>query len=184
MSTPMPAYDPALPDTNYGFSYEYGVDIFIPDETDGKWQPIRRITAVDPQTTPRTTEAATYDDRGSANAPKIGEDWTLGFQVQVQRTPVTGLYLPEVEQLMTLAGPEAVGNQAFGRFRWYDKPVDGAPNPDDAYEGEGTVQINRGQTGNDGVGSWTVSATGRGRRTRIENPFTGWADAPDEEPAG
>ena len=49
-STPLPPYDPALPETNFGFSYEYGVDIFLPaaGEEEAKWQPIRRITAVDP----------------------------------------------------------------------------------------------------------------------------------------
>src|SRR5699024_1429386 len=93
--TPLPPYDPALPETNFGFSYEYGVDIFLPAVAEGEptWQPIRRITAVDPTAPPITTEAATYDDKGSPNAPKIGESWTLNFQVQVQRHPVSGLYL-------------------------------------------------------------------------------------------
>ena len=182
--TPLPPYDPALPETNFGFSYEYGVDIFLPAscEEEAKWQPIRRITAVDPSAPPITTEAATYDDKGSPNAPKIGESWALNFQVQVQRHPVTGLYLPEVERMMDLADPEAVGNLAIGEFRWYDKPRAGEPNPDDAYSGRGTLQISRGQTGNDGVGQWTVSITGLGARTRITNPFTSWVGAEPSDP--
>lgn len=178
MTETMPAYDPALPNSDMGFSYEYGVDVFLPaagDVLEAVWQPVRRVTAVDPQAPPVTTEAATYDDKGSPNAPKIGESWTLGFQVQVQRLATSGLYLPEVEHLMNLAAPDAVGSKAVGTFRWYDKPRAGAPNPDDAYEGDGTVQISRGQTGNDGVGSWQVQITGQGPRRRIDNPFTGWA---------
>lgn len=177
--TPLPPYDPALPDTNLGYSYEYGVDIQLDavGDDDAKFQPFRRVTGVDPQAPPITTEAATYDDKGSPNAPKIGESWTLNFQVQVQRHPKTGLYLPEVEALMDLADPDAVGNKAIGTFRWYDKPRDGEPNPDDAYQGLGTVQISRGQTGNDGVGQWTVAITGLGPRTRIQNPFTSWVGA-------
>lgn len=180
-STPLPPYDPALPDTNFGYSYEYGVDCLLPSVDDGvtpaEWQPFRRVTGVDPTAPPITTEAATYDDKGSPNAPKIGESWALNFQVQVQRHPVSGLYLPEVEYLMDLAAPDAVGNAAIGDFRWYDKPRAGEPNPDDAYQGRGTVQISRGQTGNDGVGQWTVAITGLGPRTRITNPFTSWVGA-------
>lgn len=167
----MNTYDPSIEDSQYGFSYEYGVDI----EIAGAWQAIRRITGVDPQVTPVTVEAATYDDLGSPNSPKIGENWTLGFQVQQQRL-ASGSFTEEVEALLALAEPDAVGELAFGRFRWYDKPADGTPNPDHAFEGEGTVQITRAQTGNAEIGSWTVSITGRGRRKKIANPFTGWVE--------
>lgn len=179
MSEPLPPYDPTLDQSALGFSYEYGVDVLLPQaaELPAKWQPIRRITAVDPQAPPITTEAGTYDDKGSPNAPKIGESWTLGFQIQVQRLLSSGLYLPEVEYLMDLADPESVGQAAAGQFRWYDKPRAGEPNPDDAYQGIGTLQISRGATGNDGVGSWTVSITGLGPRTRITNPFTSWVQS-------
>ena len=45
-STPLPPYDPALPETNFGFSYEYGVDILLPaaGEEEAKWQPDRKST--------------------------------------------------------------------------------------------------------------------------------------------
>lgn len=175
----MVTYDPTITDSQYGFSYEYGVDI----EIAGQWQPIRRITAVDPQVQPVTQDAATYDDKGSPNAPKIGESWTLGFQVQQQRLP-DGKFTEEVEALLALTEPDAVGELAAGKFRWYDKPAEGTPNPDHAFEGVGTVQVNRAQTGNDQIGSWAVSITGRGRRTKITNPFTGWAPATPEVPAG
>ncbi|HLS15008.1 MAG TPA: hypothetical protein VK095_10905 [Beutenbergiaceae bacterium] len=155
-------------DTEFGFSYEYGVDI-----QDGEdWLPIRFISAVDPQTTPVTQDAATYDDLGSPNQAKLSESWTLGFTIQQHRT-AEGTFLPEVEALLALAKPDAVGNRATGTFRWYDKPATGDPHPEEAYEGDGTVQINRQNTGNDQIGGWSVTITGQGRRRQIDNPMLG-----------
>lgn len=160
----------AVEATEFGFSYEYGVDVNLGSKETPDWQPIRFISAVDPQATPVTKDAQTYDDKGAPNEVRTSESWTLGFTIQQHRTD-DGSYLPEVEALLALAAPDAVGNAATGQFRWYDKPAEGAPNPDDAFEGDATVQINRGQTGNDDIGGWSVTLTGRGRRRQIENPL-------------
>lgn len=159
-------------DTDFGFSYEYGVDIRLGEPGSPEWQPIRFISAVDPQFTPVTQDAATYDDLGSTNEVKLSESWTLAFTVQQQRN-ADGSYLPEVQELLDLAGPDSVGQAATGTFRWYDKPADGTPNPADAFEGDGTVQIARQNTDNDQIGGWSVTLTGRGRRRQITNPHTG-----------
>lgn len=158
--------------TEFGFSYEYGVDINIGTSETPNWQPIRFISAVDPQVTPVTQDAATYDNLGSPNQVKLSESWTLAFTVQQQRVG-DGKFLPEVEALRALAAPDAVGEGATGHFRWYDKPAQGTPNPDEAYEGDATVQFNRQNTGNDQIGGWSVTLTGRGKRRQIENPHTG-----------
>lgn len=158
--------------TEFGFSYEYAVDINLGTAESPNWQQIRFISAVDPQVTPVTQDAATYDDLGSPNAVKLSESWTLGFSVQVQRQS-SGGFLPEVEKLLALAGPDSVGNQATGHFRWYDDPATGIPSDNDAFEGRGTVQVSRGQTGNDQIGAWSVTITGQGRRTSITNPLNG-----------
>ena len=160
--------------TEFGFSYEYGVDIQLmvagtpPVPT---WQPIRFISAVDPQVSPISQDAATYDDLGSPNAVKLSESWTLSFTIQQHRL-TDGSFLPEVEALLALTKPDAVGNLATGTFRWYDKPASGTAHADEAYEGDGTVQMNRQQTGNDQIGGWSVTITGRGRRRQITNPET------------
>lgn len=164
MSTP-------APETEFGFSYEYGLDIY--DATSEAWLPFRFPTGINPQVTPVTTDAATYDDLGSPNEAKLSESWTADATVQQHRL-ADGSYLPEVEVLLALTKPDAVGNAAVGRFRWYDKPAAGPANPDDAYEGLATVTVNRGNTDNQGVGSWTVTLTGKGRRIQIENPWEGW----------
>lgn len=162
----------STPATEFGFSYEYAVDVDISTNDTPDWQQVRFISAVDPQVTPVTQDAATYDDKGSPNAVKLSESWTLGFTVQVHRQS-SGAFLPEVEKLLALAGPDSVGNEATGRFRWYDDPADSSatPSDNDAFEGRGTVQVNRGQTGNDQIGSWAVTVTGQGRRTSITNPL-------------
>lgn len=157
MSTPL---------TEFGFSYEYGVDIRTGADT---WQPIRFISAVDPQVSPITQDAATYDDLGSPNSVKLSESWTLGFNIQQHRT-ADGSFLPEVEALLALTKPNAVGRLATGTFRWYDKPATGDPHPTEAYEGDGTVSVSRAQTGNDQIGAWAVTITGQGRRRQIANP--------------
>lgn len=156
-------------DTEFGFSYEYAVDINLGTAEAPDWQPIRFISAVDPQVTSLTQDAATYDDNGAPHPVKYSESWTLGFTVQ-QHRQADGSFLPEVEGLLDLTRPDAVGNAAVGHFRWYDDPVEGTPNEDEAYEGYGTVQANRQQTGNDQIGGWTVTITGQGRRTQIANP--------------
>lgn len=154
--------------TEFGFSYEYGVDIW-----DGSnWLPIRFISAVAPSVTPVTADAATYDDKGAPNEVKLSESWSLAFTIQQHRNQ-DGSYLDEVEALLDLAAPDATGESATGKFRWYDKPAVGDPNSDDAYEGFASVQIDRGQTDNNTIGGWAVTLTGRGRRTRITNPYTG-----------
>lgn len=156
----------SVPTTEFGFSYEYAVDVKTGEDT---WQKVRFISAVDPQVTPVTQDAATYDDLGAPNMVKTSESWTLSFTVQQHRTS-TGEYLPEMEAILALVDPDAVGNAATGTFRWYDNPAAGTPNPDEAYEGDGTVQVTRAQTGNDAIGAWNVTVTGQGRRRKIANP--------------
>lgn len=160
----------STPTTELGFSYEYAVDINTGTLAAPVWTNIRFISAVDPQVTPVTQDAATYMDKGAPNMAKTSESWTLAFTVQVHRVTSDGKYLPEVEKMKALEAPTATGNAAVGNFRWYDDPALGTPNPDDAFSGVGTISIARGQTGNDGIGSWTVTVTGQGRRTQITNP--------------
>lgn len=159
----------STPTTEFGFSYEYAVDVKTGADT---FQKIRFISAVDPQVSPVTQDAATYDDLGAPNSVKTSESWTLGFTVQQHRLS-DGKHLPEMEAILALTEPDAVGNAATGTFRWYDNPASGTPNADEAFEGDGTVQVTRGQTGNDGIGQWNVTVTGQGRRRKITNPATG-----------
>lgn len=160
--------------TEYGFSYEYGVDIFIPDaDGGGEWQTIRFPTAISFSASPVSATAATYDDLGAPNEAKLSESWTGSFSVQQHRLD-DGSYLPEMEEILRMAGPDAVGKRAIGLFRWYDKPAEGKPNPADAFEGDAFVELERGETSNEGIGSWNVTLTGVGRRRPIENPWTGW----------
>lgn len=158
--------------TDFAFSYEFAVDVdTTPESVEPTYQKVRFSSAVDPQVTPVTQDAATYDDLGAPNLVKLSESWTLGFTIQAQRL-ATGKYLPEVEALLAATRPTAVGNLAARRVRWYDNPATGVANPDEAYEGQGTVTMTRQNTGNDQIGGWTVTITGQGRRSSIPNPAT------------
>lgn len=159
------------PETEFGFAYEYALDINLGTELVPNWQQIRFNSGIDPQVTTLTEDGATYDDKGSPHPVRTGESWIINTTIQQHRLS-TGDYLPEVEALKALTEPDARGSAAVGHFRWYDNPASGEPNEDDAYEGRGTVQINRGQTGNTGIGAWSVTITGQGPRTQITNPLS------------
>jgi len=166
---------PTLPaGTSLGFSYEYGVDINTGTVGSPAWQPIRRISAVAPSVTPITSDAQTYDDFGAPNDQKTSESWSLAFSVLVNRL-TSGLYSDEVEKLKAYTEPDAVGTSSIAHVRWYDKPVSGTANAGEAYEGFAYVSIERAKTGNAETGTWSVTLTGQGKRTKIANPFTGWA---------
>jgi len=158
--------------TEHVFSYEYSVDINLGTSEVPIWQQIRFISAVNPQVTAVTKDGATYDDEGAPHPVKTSESWTLDFTIQAHRTIADGSFLPEVEALLALTWPDAVGDAATGEFRWYDDPVNQNPNPDEAFQGTGTVTMTRQNTGNDDLAGWTVTITGQGRRTHIANPST------------
>lgn len=155
------------------FSYELAVDIALSGEGEETlWQQIRGISAVAPTAPGVTFDAATYDNKGAPNAVKVSEAPTLSFTVQGRRLE-SGLYRPEVEKLLELAGPDAVGEAAVGKFRYYDNPQSGTPNPNDAYEIDGTVEVTRQNTGPADVATWAITVTGKGRRRQIANPLSG-----------
>lgn len=153
--------------TQYGFSYEYGVDIY--NEGDAEWQPIRFISSVNPTVSPKEVDAATYDDNGADHPVRVGETPSLSFYVQMHRLQ-TGKFLPEVEALLKATRPNAVGSLGVVRVRYYDKPVNGLANPDEAYELTATVSAERAATGNAELGGWNFTLNGQGPRVKIPNP--------------
>lgn len=160
-----------------GKSYEYGADINIGTPGDPTWQPVRRMSGLNPQWTPATQEAQTYDDLGSENSEVTGWSWVLAFIAQVNRSVTTGLYLEEIEALLARVGrASAKGEGAVIEVRWYHKPESGAANPTDAFQGAATVGISRQQTGAEGaIEQIAFTLTGKGPAEQIANPFTGWA---------
>lgn len=160
------AASPAVTEvTQYGFSYEYGVDIWNGSE----WQPIRFISSVNPTVSPKEVDAATYDDNGADHPVRVGETPSLSFYVQMHRL-ASGKFLPEVEQLLAATRPDAVGSLGVVKVRYYDKPVKGKPNPDEAYELIATVGAERASTANSELGGWNFTLNGQGSRIKITNP--------------
>lgn len=174
---------PSVPvGTTLGKSYEYGIDIdtAYPGVTPA-WQSARRISDLQPGITPKTQDAQTYDDFGSSNADKVGEDWTLSFNVLGNRSATTGEFLPEVQAIIDTTKPSAKGEDAVLHIRYYHKPESGTPDPTDAYEGFATVAVSRANAGADGaVERLSVTLTGKGPRKEITNPFTGWPTDPED----
>ena len=153
--------------TQYGFSYEYGVDIW----NGSTWQPIRFISSVNPTVSPKEVDAATYDDNGADHPVRVGETPSLSFYVQMHRL-ATGKFLPEVETLLAATAPDAVGSLGVVKVRYYDKPVRGKPNAKEAYEIAATVSVERAATGNSELSGWNFTLNGQGARKTIVNPET------------
>ncbi len=161
--------------TILGKSFEYGIDVNLGTSSSPEWQPIRRISGFNPTPTPTTQDAQTYDDLGAQNSDVTGWSFSIAFNVQVNRSTSTGLYLPEIEALLARTKPSAKGEAAVVEVRWYHKPETGTPNPDDAGRGVATVATTRQNTGPNGeIEVLSVTLTGKGPYTEISNPFTGW----------
>lgn len=155
--------------TQYGFSYEYGVDIYNKERNE--WIPIRFISSVNPTVSPKEVDAATYDDNGADHPVRVGETPSLSFYVQMHRM-ASGKFLPEVEILLSATAPNAVGSLGVVKVRYYDKPVNGKPNARESYELTATVSAERAATGNAELGGWNFTLNGQGPRVRVTNPAT------------
>lgn len=155
--------------TQYGFSYEYGVDIY--SAVSNGWLPIRFISSVNPTVSPKEVDAATYDDNGADHPVRVGETPSLSFYVQMHRL-ANGNFLPEVETLLAATRPDAVGSLGVVKVRYYDKPVKGKPNSKEAYEMTATVSAERASTGNAELSGWNFTLNGQGARNKILNPET------------
>jgi len=174
----MPEKVPLPAGTTLGKSYEYGLDCNLNTTASPIWQPFRRISGFQPTPTPTTQDAQTYDDLGAQNNDVTGWSWLVAFNVFVNRSFSTGLYLPEIEAILARTRPSAKGEAATIECRWYHKPEAGTPNPTDAGQGIATVAYTRSNTGADGaIEQLAVTLTGKGPYTEIANPFTGWNDA-------
>lgn len=180
--------------TTLGKSFEYGLDVNLGTYAAPVWQPVRRISGFQPTPTATTQDAQTYDDLAAQNQEVTGWSFALAFNVQVNRSITTGLYLPEIEAILARTKPSAKGELAVLDVRWYHKPESGAPNPNDAGRGFAIVAYTRQNTGPNGeIEVLSVTLTGKGSYEEITNPFTGWDLTPapvitsvvgDPEPAG
>lgn len=158
-----------------GKSFEYGLDVNLATVASPSWQSVRRISSFQPTPTPTTQDAQTYDDLGAINEDVTGWSWSLVFNVQINRSTTTGLYLPEVEAFLARTRPTAKGEAAIVDVRWYHKPESGEPNPNDAFRGIATVATSRQNTGPNGeIEVLQITLTGKGPAEEISNPFTGW----------
>jgi hypothetical protein len=162
--------------TTLGKSFEYGIDLNLASFAVPSWQPVRRMSGYQPAGTPTTQDAQTYDDLGAPNADVTGWGFGHSFNVQVNRSLSSGLYLPEVEALLARTKPSAVAELATIDYRWYHKPAVGTPNPNDAGRGLATVSVSRQNTGSGGeIEVLGFTLAGKGSYEEIANPFTGWA---------
>lgn len=164
-----------------GKSHEYGVRVNVAERGAPKqFIDVRRMFGYAPTHTPTKSNAASYDDGGSAASAVDAWSFGAAFSTFVNRSRTTGEYLPEIEALRARTLPTAVDEDAEIEIQFFHKPTKGAPNLKDAGQGFVTVTYQRGQTAPDGQSeTWNWTLEGVGAYEPIENPFEGW---PDEAP--
>lgn len=145
-------------------SYELCVDINTGSAETPTWENIPDITGVNPQPAAKMVERTTYAHHGKTAQTKVGEDFTMDFQVMAIRDE-TGAFQGYLNALLALCAPENVGDAAVGHFRYYDEL--GAAY---AYEFTGTVQDTRSNTGNADPSMYSFNITSNGDRKSITNP--------------
>jgi len=168
---------PALPaGSEYGKSYEYGLDLDTSATDTPAWQAVRRMFNFVPSPAAITQSAQTYDDFGAPNEDVTGHSWSVAFSVYVSRA--AGVLPPELAALFDRTRPESKGSAATIKARWYHKPEnDEMIDTTDAFEGVATVGITRANTGPDGTNEmWNVTLTGKGPHKSITNPWAGWEE--------
>lgn len=145
-------------------SYELCLDINTGTAELPVWENIPDVTGIAPQGTPRMADAGTYAHHGQNAQSKIGEDFTIDFQVSAIRDDV-GEFQSYLVALLATAAPETRGDAAVSPFRYYDEK--GASY---AFEFSGTVQESRTNTGNADPSFFSFTVTSKGDRKTIVNP--------------
>lgn len=169
--TPLPA------GTTLGKSFEHGLDINLGTHDAPIWQPFRRISAWNPTFARVTSDVTTYDDLGDTNEDVTGRTFSAAFTAQGNRSATTGKLLRELDRVIRAS--RAKGEEAILDVRFYHKPENGTPDPDDAGRAFVTVEATRQNTGNSESEVYSITLTGKGPYEPIVNPFTGWgATAP------
>lgn len=146
-------------------SYELIFDIaIIPvGATTPVWLNVPDITALNPQFAAKLKDITTYAHKGSTAQAKIGDDFTLDFNILKIRDN-TGEFQPEWLVLKTASDSKGAANNLL--FRYYD-----ALGASDAYQGTAAIaRGNRVNTGNDDPGFDSFAFTGVGQVLPIVNP--------------
>ncbi len=163
--------------TTLGKSYEHGLDVNLGTFDNPDWQPFRRISGWAPTFARVTSDVTTYDDLGDTNEDVTGRTFSAAFTAQGNRSAVTGKLLRELDRVVRAS--RAKGEEAILDVRFYHKPENGTPDPDDAGRAFVTVEATRQNTGNSESEVYSITLSGKGPYEPITNPFTGWgATAP------
>lgn len=146
-------------------SYELIFDINTGTTLAPVWLNVPDITALNPQFSAKMKDIATYAHKGASAQKKVGNDFTLDFNILKVRDD-TGEFQPEWLALKTASDADGEANNIG--FRYYD-----ALGASDAYQGRAAVSRgNRPNTGNDEPGFDSFVLTGVGGVLPIVNPVT------------
>lgn len=146
-------------------SYEYIFDLAArpTGSAEPNWVNVPDITALNPAFAAKLKDITTYAHKGSTAQAKVGDDFTLDFNILKIRDN-TGEFQAEWLMLKNAADSKGEANRLL--FRYYD-----ALGASDAYQGVAAVSRgNRPSTGNDDPGFDNFALTGVGQVLPIPNP--------------
>lgn len=127
------------------------------------WVPFKGINDLNPPVSPTLVAADDYDSDGWNSFEKTMQSWIL--TIKALRKTVAGAFDPGQE--LVRAAQLQFGDGARVYVRWYDR--NGAP---EAFQGQALVGWAPSKTGVADLDEVTVTLTGDGALTPIENPGT------------
>lgn len=141
-----------------GNAYEFGLDVLM----GSAWINIPDITALNPQSQPKTRSRTSYAAKGKARPNTHARDMNLAFNVEIVRDEA-GQYQDELAYL--LAKSQMLNEDNRVTFRVFDQL--GA---DYAWEGEFNLEHGRPSTGDEDAGWFSFTGGSYGGVVAIENP--------------
>lgn len=134
-------------------------------ETEADWVQLIGVTSFTPTISePNMEDDAAYEDAGWASQEKTSQSWRI--EATVSRRLNAGA-IPEAHQYLMDAATK-FGSDSRVHIRWYDR--NGLP---EAYEGLGTVQWVRANSGATDLDAATLTVHPRGPLEPITNPNNG-----------
>ncbi|MEU0033168.1 hypothetical protein AB0M86_45445 [Streptomyces sp. NPDC051639] len=158
MTTPV---QPAETETALARRYRLELDTGTTTPT---WVIVPGINDFAPKVDATQQASTTYEDDGWADQTVTELAWSIEATMLHRCHPTTNAFNAAQEKLRLAA--EAFGAAASVHVRWYDRE-----GRDEAYEGYALVGWERDGTATDDLDSVKVTLTGKGKRTKIDNPL-------------
>lgn len=134
-------------------------------ETSPTWVKVKGLTKLQPAIDGTTVDDSDFDSDGWKSETYTQRAWSIECEGRRKKAVGGDTFVPDPgQELIRLAGEE-LGDDAVVFLRWYR--TDGDPQ---AYTGHAEIKYSGGGGGVTDLEPLSFTATGKGKRTPIENP--------------